>query len=127
MPAGIIGTRRAAGSASSRVPSSFSRRARVAAGDSQSWELLRTREAREDLIRKLQEAFDHELLEAAQVRVRLRVAPRTWEAFRLVAFEGVPVAEVAVAVRLQVAMVYVAKSKVQKMLREEIRKLEGGS
>ena len=68
-----------------------------------------------------------ELLEAAKVRVRLRVAPHTWEAFRLLALEGLPVAEVAAAVRMQVAMVYVAKSKVQKMLQEEIQKLEVGS
>jgi RNA polymerase sigma-70 factor (ECF subfamily) len=103
------------------------RRARAAAGDSQAWELLQTLEAREDLIQKLKEAFDHELLEAAKVRVRLRVAPHTWEAFRLVALEGLPVAEVAAAVGMQVAMVYVAKSKVQKMLQEEVQKLEVGS
>jgi RNA polymerase sigma-70 factor (ECF subfamily) len=74
----------------------------------------------------LEEAFDLELLEAAKLRVRLRVAPHTWEAFRLLALEGLPVTEVAARVRLQVAMVYVAKSKVQKMLREEIGKLEMG-
>jgi hypothetical protein len=44
-----------------------------------------------------------------------------------VALEGLPVAEVAATVHMQVAMVYVARSKVQKMLQEEIRKLEGGS
>ena len=102
------------------------RHAQRAAGDSQVQELLLTLEAREDLARKLEEAFDLELLEAAKVRVRLRVAPHTWEAFRLVALEGLPVAEVAARVHLQVAMVYVAKSKVQKMLQEEIGKLEMG-
>ena len=85
-----------------------------------------TLEAREDLAQKLEEAFDLELLEAAKVRVRLRVAPHTWEAFRLVAIEDLPVAEVAARVSLQVAMVYVAKSKVQKLLREEIGNLEMG-
>jgi RNA polymerase sigma-70 factor (ECF subfamily) len=104
-----------------------SRRDRAAAGDSQVWELMQTLEARGDLIQELEEAFDHELLDAAKVRVRLRVAPHTWEAFRLVALEGMPAAEVATTVRMQVAMVYVAKSKVQKMLQEEIRKLEAGS
>jgi RNA polymerase sigma-70 factor (ECF subfamily) len=102
-------------------------RTRAAAGNGQDWERMQTLEAREDLVQKLEEAFDHELLEAAKVRVRLRVAPHTWEAFRLLALEGRPVAEVAAAVNLQVAMVYVAKSKVQKMLQEEIRKLEEGS
>jgi RNA polymerase sigma-70 factor (ECF subfamily) len=103
------------------------RRARPVAGDSTVQEWMLTLEAREDLVRKLEEAFDIELLEAAKARVRLRVAPHTWEAFRLLALEGLPVAEVAARVRMQVAMVYVAKSKVQKMLREEIGKLEMGS
>jgi RNA polymerase sigma-70 factor (ECF subfamily) len=102
------------------------RRAHAAAGDRQVWARMQTLEAREDLIQKLEEAFDYELLEAAKVRVRLRVAPHTWEAFRLVALEGLPVAEVAAVVQMQVAMVYVAKSKVQKMLQEEIQKLEVG-
>ena len=61
------------------------------------------------------------------MRVRLRVAPHTWEAFRLMALEGLPVAEVAAKVHMQVAMVYVAKSKVQKMLFEEIQKLEANA
>jgi len=93
-------------------------------GDEHIWELLQSVEAREDLVAKLEEAFDYELLEAAKVQVRLRVAPHTWEAFRLVAVEGLPAAEVAAKVQMQVAMVYVAKSKIQKMLQEEIQKLE---
>src|SRR5262249_44581158 len=103
------------------------RRAQAASGDSQVQELLQTVGAREDLVQKLEEAFDHELLEAAKVRVRLRVAPHTWEAFRLQALEGLPVAEVAAKVQMQVAMVYVAKSKVQKMLQEETQNPEAGS
>src|SRR5215475_437698 len=93
-------------------------------GDERIWELLQSVEARDDLIHKLEEAFDFELLEAAKVQVRLRVAPHTWEAFRLVAIDGLPATDVAAKVHMQVAMVYVAKSKVQKMLQEEIKKLE---
>src|SRR4029077_13493363 len=89
-----------------------------ASGNERVWDLLQSVEAREDLIQKLEEAFDHELLEAAKVQVRLRVAPHTWEAFQLVAIDGLPAAEVATKVQMQVAMVYVAKSKVQKMLQE---------
>jgi RNA polymerase sigma-70 factor (ECF subfamily) len=99
------------------------RRIPVPGGDSQIQELL-TLEAREDLTRKLEDAYDLELLEVAKARVRLRVAPHTWEAFQLVALDGLPVAEVAARVHLQVAMVYVAKSKIQKMLQEEIGRLE---
>jgi RNA polymerase sigma factor (sigma-70 family) len=102
------------------------RHAQPAAGDRQIQDLILTLEAREDLVQRLEESFDLELLEAAKVRVRLRVAPHTWEAFRLMVLEGRPVAEVAARVHLQVAMVYVAKSKVRKMLREEIGKLEMG-
>ena len=102
------------------------RRARAAAADRHAQDRMLTLEAREDLVQKLEAAFDLELLEVAKVRVRLRVAPHTWEAFRLVAIEGLPVAEVAAAVRMQVAMVYVVRSKVQKMLQEEIGKLELG-
>src|SRR6476619_3428246 len=103
------------------------RNARRAAGDSQVQELMLSLEAREDLAQKLEEAFDLELLEAAKARVRLRVAPHTWEAFRLVALEGLPVADVAARVRMKVAMIYVAKSKVQKMLQEEIGKLDASA
>jgi RNA polymerase sigma-70 factor (ECF subfamily) len=103
------------------------RPAQAAAGDSRVWELIQTLEAREHLVQKLEEAFDHEILEAAKLRVRLRVAPHTWEAFRLIALEGLPASDVAPRVNMQVAMVYVAKSKVQKMLQEEIRNLEQGS
>jgi RNA polymerase sigma-70 factor (ECF subfamily) len=101
-------------------------RSQAAGGDSHHWEILQSVEAREDLLQKLQEAFDLELLDAAKVQVQLRVAPHTWDAFRLVALEGLPAADVAAKVNMQVAMVYVAKSKVQKMLQEEIRKLEAG-
>jgi RNA polymerase sigma-70 factor (ECF subfamily) len=104
-------------------------RRRVPAGagdDGRGQDRLLSLEARADLVQKLEQAFDLELLELAKERVRQRVAPHTWEAFRLVALEGVPVAEVAARVQLQVTMVYVAKSKVQKMLQEEIGKLERG-
>lgn len=102
------------------------RQVRPAASDSQVQTMILSLEAREDLSMRLEEAFDLELLELAMVRVRLRVAPHTWEAFRLVALERQPVAEVAAKVCMQVAMVYVAKSKVQKMLQEEVAKLEAG-
>src|SRR4051812_8020641 len=75
------------------------RRVHAATGDTQ--EAILTLEAREDLVRKLEEAFDLELLEVAKTRVQMRVASHTWEAFRLVALEGCPVAEVAPIVQMQ--------------------------
>jgi RNA polymerase sigma-70 factor (ECF subfamily) len=101
------------------------RRAERASGGSDVLQVLETVEAREELVRRLEEAFDHELLQEAIARVRLRVAPRTWDAFRLTALEGHSGADTAVQLGMKVATVFVAKSEVQKKLREEIRKLEG--
>ncbi|MNC98254.1 hypothetical protein D3C83_161570 [compost metagenome] len=57
-------------------------------------------------------------------RVRLRVQPHTWQAFVLTAVEGVVDAEAAGRLGIQVGTVYVARGKVQKMLQEEVRRLE---
>jgi RNA polymerase sigma-70 factor (ECF subfamily) len=57
-------------------------------------------------------------------RVRERVEPGTWEAFRLTALEGLPGAEVARRLGKQVANVYVLRSNVQKLLKAEVAELE---
>jgi len=95
-------------------------------GRSASQELLANLEAREDLIRRLEEEFDFELLEAATRIVQRRVAAQTWEAYRLTTSEGLSGAEAAARVGLSVAAVFVAKSSVKAMLREEVRALEAG-
>jgi RNA polymerase sigma factor (sigma-70 family) len=87
-------------------------------------ERLAAIEAREDLTRRLAEAFDEELLREAAARIRLRVEPRTWDAFHLLAIEGQSGAEVAKRLEMKVATVFVARCKVQRMLREEVMRLE---
>lgn len=84
-------------------------------------------EAPRDLEKCLQEEFRRALLEEAMVRVRARVEPRTWEAFRLTTLEQAAGADVARKLDMELAAVYMAKSRVQKMLREEISRLEGES
>ena len=101
-----------------------SRKAAVAAGGSQALEMLQTVEARDDLVRRLEEEFDRELLDEAMARVRTRVLPRTWEAFERTALKGQSGAEVGQALGMKVATVFVARSKVQRMLQEEMQKLE---
>ena len=54
------------------------------------------------------------------------VTPRTMEAFERTALKGQSGAEVGHALGMKVATVFVAKSKVQKMLQEELRKLDDG-
>ena len=96
----------------------------LGSGDSHAADILHSLEAREDLVRQLEEEFDRELLREAMLRVRLRVAPQTWQAFTLTALEGLSGAEAAERIPMQVAQVFVAKRRVQKMLREEVARLE---
>ena len=96
----------------------------AAAGGSQVLEQLNAVEAREDLVRRLDEEFDRELYDEAAARVRMRVTPRTWEAFDRTAIQNQSGAEAAQALGMKVTAVFVARSKVQKMLREELQKLD---
>src|SRR5215471_1549847 len=99
--------------------------ATTGSGDSAVLGLLYSAEAREDLLRHLDSECQRELLEAAMNQVRQRVESNTWEAFHLTAQEGLAGAETAERLGLQVAAVFKAKSRVQKMIREEVAKLEG--
>src|SRR6266849_4851034 len=84
------------------------RRALSCSGDHGSVELIQTIPARDDLVTRLEEEFDREVLEEAMARVRLRVQPRTWEAFRLLTLEGWPGAQAADKLAMKVAAVFVA-------------------
>jgi RNA polymerase sigma factor (sigma-70 family) len=90
-----------------------------------SYAALESIEAEQDLIQELDERFERELLEEAMAQVELRVNKTTWEAFRLCAIERQAGAEVARKLRIPVAHVYVYKQRVQEMLKESIRKLNG--
>jgi RNA polymerase sigma-70 factor (ECF subfamily) len=96
-----------------------------AAGGSAAVELLQTVEAREDFVRQLNDEFDRELLEEAVARVRARVTPKTWRVFELTAHEGRSGAEAAAELGMTVAAVFVAKGRVQRLLQEEVQRLEG--
>jgi RNA polymerase sigma-70 factor (ECF subfamily) len=104
-----------------------SRKRAVASGGTQAVEMLNTVEARKSLMERLDDEFDRELLEEATVRVRQRVTPRTWRAFEMMAVEGQSGADTAKALGMKVATVFVAKSKIQKLLQAERKKLEGDS
>jgi len=96
-------------------------------GDSRFLELLESVVARDALVKQLDEVFDRELLEEAMARVQLRVEPHTWNAFRLLALDGRSGAEAAKALGMKVATALVAKSKVQKLVRAELRKLDSSA
>ena len=95
-------------------------------GDADAPTRLQSVEARDDLAARLEEEFDRELLDLAMLRVAQRVEPHTWQAFTLTALDGQSGSDVAARLDMPVAMVYVARSRVQKMLKDEIQLLEAG-
>jgi RNA polymerase sigma factor (sigma-70 family) len=97
---------------------------RVAGGD--AIDRLDQIEAREGLACELEAGYERELLEEAMRRVRSRVPERQWEAFRLTALEGLSGAEAGERLDMLVATVFTSRSKVQKLLREEVARLGEG-
>ena len=87
-------------------------------------ERLESEEARDDLTRQLEAAWDQELMQLASDRVRLRVHPKTWKVFELTAIEGVPGQTVADQLEMNLPAIYKAKSNVMKMLQDEAQSLE---
>ncbi len=100
------------------------RRPDPASGQAKTLELLNGLEARDDLVRRLEERFDLELLEEASRRVRDRVQTRSWQAYALTAVEGLSGAEAGSRLGMSVAAVFQAKASVLRMLREETHLLE---
>ncbi len=101
------------------------RRGEQGSGDSAIVRLLDNLEAHEGLAREVEAEFDRELLDEALKRVRTRVPAQRWEAFRLTALEGLSGLEAGAQLGMLAATVYTAKSKVQRLVRDEVRRLEG--
>ena len=93
-------------------------------GSESVMERLAAVEAQDDLARGWPRPSIRSCSKEAAARVRLRVEPRTWDAFRLLAIEGRSGAEAAQQLRMKVATVFVARSKVQRMLRQEVSRLD---
>jgi RNA polymerase sigma-70 factor (ECF subfamily) len=100
-------------------------RAGRGSADSSVDELLHRQEARDDLVTRLRAEFDHELLDEAMTRVRLRVEPKTWDAFRLTVLEGLPGAAAAEQLGIPVMTAFKYKNRVQKMIQEVVCQLDG--
>lgn len=79
----------------------------------------------DELSRAFEQQAETELLREAEARVRLRVKPANWEAWRLSIRKGMKAPEIAAQLKLDVADVYVARSRVNKMLKQEIMTIDG--
>jgi RNA polymerase sigma-70 factor (ECF subfamily) len=70
------------------------------------------------------EEYRQRLFAWAADEVRARCSPNAWEAFWQTAVAGKPAAEVAAALGMTVAAVYLARSRVMARLKEQIREWE---
>ena len=89
--------------------------------------LLDDMPAREDLVARLERAYDTELLDVAMHDVQQRVEEHTWAAFRMLALEHRSGAEVADRLGMQINTAYVARKKVQRMIRDAVTRLDHDS
>ena len=77
-----------------------------------------------ELTDRIESQYREELLKEVEGRIKARVKSETWAAWQLTAVEQIPAAEAAGHIGMSVSEVYVAKSRVNKMMREEVQKLE---
>jgi RNA polymerase sigma factor (sigma-70 family) len=78
----------------------------------------------EEFLATLARDGERELLAKAMELVRARVSLRTWEAFTQTAIEERTGWEVAERLQINVATVFVARNRVQRMLIEELHRLD---
>ena len=100
-------------------------KARSGAARSRPIEHLAHLPARNDLVARLEQAFDTELVSMAMQEVRERVQPHTWRAFHRQVFDQCPGVDVAAELGVDVNVVYVARHKVTRMIRETVKRMEG--
>ncbi len=86
--------------------------------------LLEKTPEREDLLARLAEAYDTELLAIAMAEVEQRVKPHTWRAFQMLAIEHRSGADVAAELKIDANHAYVTRWNVQRMIRAVIDRLE---
>ena len=93
-------------------------------GSDELHEVLAAIETRDEFVSKMDEECEREMLEQAMLVVRRRVEDHNWKAFQMTVFDGMPGVEVAKQLNMAVTAVYKARSRVKKMLTDEIEKLD---
>ncbi len=84
-------------------------------------------EARDNLIDMIEEEYNCQIIGDAKAVVKRKVEPHIWKAFEMLTEQSLPASEVATALRITTGNAYVCKSRVQKMLAEEINRIESAS
>ncbi len=100
------------------------------AGDTQAGRALAEicdDEASAELEQRITSQYEQELLREAQARVKGRVQTKTWNAYHQTAVHQQSPQSVAKELAMPVSEVYVAKSRVIRMLREEVEQLDSSA
>lgn len=100
------------------------------AGDTQAGRALAEicdEEATAELEQRITAQYEQELLKEAEARVKDRVQAKTWDAYHGTAIEQQSAQAVAERLKMPVSEVYVAKSRVIRMLREEVERLDASA
>ncbi|MEM7316344.1 MAG: sigma-70 family RNA polymerase sigma factor [Planctomycetota bacterium] len=93
-------------------------------GDEAIHGLLQSVEARDDLIQKIEDEYDQQLFDEASRLVQRRVDSHIWLAFEHMALKHKSAKETAEELGITEGSAYVSKSRVQRMLTDEIANLE---
>jgi len=93
-------------------------------GETELLDSLSSDEAQASFLETLHDECTRELFELAIERVRPRVKPSTWEAFRLLTWEQLSADQVADKLGLTKGAVFVARGRVKKMLTAAIEEIE---
>ena len=83
--------------------------------------------ARDNLIEMIEEEYTRQMILDARATVRPKVESHIWEAFELMTQGGLSAQQVAQQLQISVGNAYVCKSRVQKMLAEEISRMEANT
>ncbi len=98
-----------------------------ASGSDEAWQQLaniQDPQAVHELAAVIQRGYEEEILSIASQRVRSRVQDKTWQAYVGTAVDGQSAQQIATRLKITVSDVYVSKSRVIKMLRAEVAKLD---
>lgn len=78
----------------------------------------------DELYEAIEAAWQEDVLRLAEARIQILVQPETWRAYWLCCREQLPAPAVAELLEWTLSNVYVAKSRVLKLLRSEVQRLD---
>ena len=92
--------------------------------ESSFYSLLKRMEAREEFIARLERMFDMEVMERAMALVQKHIEPHHWQAFQLLAVQGLSGKEAAEKLGMNLNTVFTARYVVQRKIQETIQRIE---